>query len=163
MCRSLWLFAGFDPFPLTGLSISPLCVLFLLPPEPEASLILKVLPLRLRPDPEVFCPRASDLDISFSSPNLTKPYPRERPVAGSYIILADLVLWNKGVKRATSSPSVTSRPRSPTKIEYSPSHLGCTPGRPVAQLTGESHGSKSQSHALFALLCQIRLTFERPL
>lgn len=40
-----------------------------------------------------------------------------------------------GTKLTTSSASPTSRPRSPTNTEYSPSHLGCRPGRPVPQLS----------------------------
>jgi len=123
------------PFPLESESLLPLLVLFRLPPDPEASEIRNVRPRKLRPDPALFCPKARDRLISFSSPNRTKPYPLERPVEGSYMIFADFVLWNSGVKSATSSPSVTSRPRSPTKIEYSPSHLGWTPGKPVAQFT----------------------------
>ena len=71
------------------------------------------------------------------------------------MILADLVEGKMGVKSdceservnntkcareemeklTTSSASPTSRPKSPTNTLYSPSHRGCTPGKPVPQLS----------------------------
>lgn len=62
--------------------------------------------------------------MSESSAKRTNPYPREIPVEGSYMILADLVEGKRGVKSDTNSVSPTSLPKSPTKTLYSPSHLG---------------------------------------
>lgn len=67
-------------------------------PGPLASLILNVRPCKLNPLPG-FWPRVSARCMSFSSANRTKPYPREIPVDGSYMILADFVEANNGVNR----------------------------------------------------------------
>lgn len=54
-----------------------------------------------------------------SSEKRTKPYPRDIPLIGSVMILADLQVGKRFWNRETRTYSLTSGPRSPTKIEYS--------------------------------------------
>lgn len=56
---------------------------------------------------------------SVSSENLTNPYPRDIPLIGSVMILADLHDGKRLWKSETKTYSLTSGPRSPTKMEYS--------------------------------------------
>lgn len=58
-------------------------------------------------------------DLSLSSPNLTKPYPFERPVLASMTTLAALTEGYFLEKVSCSKVSVTSAAKSPTKMERS--------------------------------------------
>lgn len=62
----------------------------------------------------------------------------------------------------TNSASPTSLPKSPTKTEYSPSHLGCRPGSPVPQLSlnvrellGMSVGGLALNRERMAEACEV--------
>ena len=141
------------------------------PPVPElpvAALMRMTRPRRLRPDDALLWPSASARSMSASCPKRTKPKPLEWPVRGSHIILAARVDGKSGVKsdcavswafggsaRTTSSASVTSRARSPTKTLCSDWYDGMTPGRPVAQLTVRSAAFKEASHARLKVRCEL--------
>lgn len=56
---------------------------------------------------------------SLSSENLTNPYPRDWPDMASVMIFALLQLAKRLWKSETRTYSLTSGPRSPTKIENS--------------------------------------------
>jgi hypothetical protein len=60
--------------------------------------------------------------MSDSSANRTKPYPRERPVEGSHMTLADFVEGKTGVNRACSGERVSPRRRFVGRVSEQETH-----------------------------------------